>query len=162
MLIFESSFFFYGLSISAILLIIFGIFLIKIGKSLTKKSENKNAYLGQIITGWSILATAITLYVLYFILYINAQGGISGTFVFTMIAPLFIFIGFVICIGIGASSLVEGYRKNNEGQRDKVAIIRGWFLLVLAIIVVVIVIVTLSILFNDYSNSRGDTPVRMM
>ena len=105
---------------------------------------------------WYLLLILTLIYI------IDENGGFTGTLIFTFVAPLFIMIGFVLCVGIGASSLLEGYRKNKEGQRDKVSIVRGWFLLSLSIIVVAVVVITLVILFNNHANTMGDTPVRMM
>ena len=65
-------------------------------------------------------------------------------------------------LALGISSLVEGFKKDKDGKRNPSAMVRGWTLLFLSIAMVSVIITTLAILFNDYSNSRGDTPVAFM
>ena len=63
-------------------------------------------------------------------------------------------------LGFGSSSLVNGLRKNKEGQRNKDAIIRGSALLFLSIVVVATVIAAIMVLAHMESNK--EKPIRMM
>lgn len=147
------------IAIAAVFLVAFGIALIQIGKRI--KTTDKKRLL-MILIGWLLIVLPIIGLIIAFIVFINDSSGITGTYLFAFISPLFIFIGFAICLGIGISSLVEGYKKDQEGKTNTSAIIRGWSLLFLSIAVIAAVIITLAILFTNYSNSRSDTPVRFM
>lgn len=150
---------FIGCVLMSILLIGFSIFMINFGG---KKGNNGKINMPVIIVGWVLLVLTVIASIVGLILYISESGGYFGTILFTIISPIFIIIGVVVILIIGISSLMEGYRKNQEGQRDKSTIIRGWSMLALSILTLTAIIVTLVILFINYSNSRGDTPVRFM
>ena len=145
--------------IAGIIVIAVGILLIKLGK---KVDNNGKRNIAQLIVGWSLIVLTIVGLMVGLILWINASGGITGTFIFTIASPLFIIAGMIICISIGIASLINGYKKDKNGNRNTSGIIQGWFLLALVVILLTATIVTLAILFNDYSMSRGDEPVRMM
>ena len=145
--------------IVGIIVIAVGILLIKLGK---KADNNGKRNIAQLIVGWSLIVLIIVGLMVGLILWINASGGITGTFIFTIASPLFIIAGMIICISIGIASLINGYKKDKNGNRNTSGIIQGWFLLALVVILLTATIVTLAILFNDYSMSRGDEPVRMM
>ena len=143
----------------AVIMLITGIFLIIFGNK-TKEDGKKD--LVKIIIGWILFAVSILGLIVSFLVYIYLAGGITAAYLFIFLSPLFILAGFIIMLAIGISSLVEGFRRNKEGKRDPSAMIRGWALLFLSIAMVSVIITTLAILFNDYSNSRGDTPVAFM
>lgn len=143
----------------AVIMLITGIFLIIFGNK-TKEDGKKD--LVKIIIGWILFAVSILGLIVSFLVYIYLAGGITAAYLFIFLSPLFILAGFIIMLAIGISSLVEGFRRNKEGKRDPSAMIRGWTLLFLSIAMVSVIITTLAILFNDYSNSRGDTPVAFM
>ncbi|MBO4666680.1 MAG: hypothetical protein J5666_00935 [Bacilli bacterium] len=143
----------------AVIMLITGIFLIIFGNK-TKEDGKKD--LVKIIIGWILFAVSILTLIVSFLVYIYLAGGITAAYLFIFLSPLFILAGFIIMLAIGISSLVEGFRRNKEGKRDPSAMIRGWTLLFLSIAMVSVIITTLAILFNDYSNSRGDTPVAFM
>ena len=143
----------------AVIMLITGIFLIIFGNK-TKEDGKKD--LVKIIIGWILFAVSILTLIVSFLVYIYLAGGITAAYLFIFISPLFILAGFILMLAFGISSLVEGFRRNKEGKRDPSAMIRGWALLFLSIAMVSVIITTLAILFNDYSNSRGDTPVAFM
>ena len=143
----------------AVIMLITGVFLIIFGNKV-KEDGKKN--LAQIIIGWVTLAVAILILIVSFIVYLYLAGGISGAYLFIFISPLFILAGFIVMLALGISSLVEGFKKDKDGKRNPGAMVRGWTLLFLSIAMVSVIITTLAILFNDYSNSRGDTPVAFM
>ena len=143
----------------AVIMLITGIFLIIFGNK-TKEDGKKD--LVKIIIGWILFAVSILTLIVSFLVYIYLAGGITAAYLFIFISPLFILAGFILMLAFGISSLVEGFRRNKEGKRDPSAMIRGWTLLFLSIAMVSVIITTLAILFNDYSNSRGDTPVAFM
>lgn len=143
----------------AVIMLITGIFLIIFGNK-TKEDGKKD--LVKIIIGWILFAVSILTLIVSFLVYIYLAGGITAAYLFIFISPLFILAGFIITLAYGISSVVEGFRRNKEGKRDASALIRGWTLLFLSIAMVTVIITTLAILFNDYSNSRGDTPVAFM
>ena len=143
----------------AVIMLITGVFLIIFGNKV-KEDGKKN--LAQIIIGWVTLAVAILILIVSFIVYLYLAGGISGAYLFIFISPLFILAGFIVMLALGISSLVEGFKKDKDGKRNPSAMVRGWTLLFLSIAMVSVIITTLVILFNDYSNSRGDTPVAFM
>ena len=141
------------------MLIAVSIFMIKIG---SKKREDGTITLGLVIAGWSLLVLTIIGSIVGLIVYIDINGGGTGTLIFTIISPIFIFIGFVAVLSVGGSSLSEGYHKDKDGKFDKARIVRGWFMLALAIAFVAAVIITLVILFNNHSAAQGDRPIRTM
>ena len=143
----------------AVIMLITGIFLIIFGNK-TKEDGKKD--LVKIIIGWILFAVSILGLIVSFLVYIYLAGGITAAYLFIFLSPLFILAGFIVMLALGISSLVEGFRRNKEGKRDPSAMIRGWTLLFLSIAMVSVIITTLAILFNDYSNSRGDTPVAFM
>ena len=143
----------------AVIMLITGIFLIIFGNK-TKEDGKKD--LVKIIIGWILFAVSILGLIVSFLVYIYLAGGITAAYLFIFLSPLFILAGFIIMLAFGISSLVEGFRRNKDGKRDPSAMIRGWALLFLSIAMVSVIITTLAILFNDYSNSRGDTPVAFM
>lgn len=145
--------------VAGIIVIAVGILLIKLGKRI---DNNGKRNIAQLIVGWSLIVLTIVGLMVGLILWINASGGITGTFIFTIASPLFIIAGMIICISIGIASLIDGYKKDKNGNRNTSGIIQGWFLLALVVILLTATIVTLAILFNDYSMSRGDESVRMM
>ena len=143
----------------AVIMFVTSIFLIAFGNK-PKEKEKKN--MPQIIVGWVMLAISIVTLITCFIVYIYLSGGITGTFIFTILSPLFILAGFMVCLIYGISSIVEGFKRDKDGKINGSVLARGWVLLFLSIALVVTIITTLAILFNDYSNSRGDTPVAFM
>lgn len=136
----------------SILMIVFG----------SKKKENGKINLAMAIVGWTLLVLTIIGSTVGFILYIDKAGGFTGTVIFTFVSPLFILCGFFIMLGIGISSIAEGYKRDKDNMLDKAAIVRGWFLLSLSILLVTSIVVTLVLLFNQHSMARGDQPVRFM
>lgn len=140
-------------------LLILGCVFVSIGN---KKKKNDQDGLTLIIVGWVIICASVLGGLAALIIYIDMTSGLFGTVLFTVLAPIFIFAGFVVILAYGISTLVEGYRRNKEGQRDRNQIIKGWFMLALSIAIVVTVIVTLAILFTNHSNARNDNPVAFM
>ena len=140
-------------------LIIFGCVLIEVGK---KKKQNNQDGLTLLIVGWVLLVLSIAGGIAGLIIYIDMSGGIFGTVLFAVLCPVFIAGGSIGCLAAGISSLVDGYRRNKEGLRDKDAIVRGWSMLSLSILLVAVVIVTISILLTNHSNARNDNPVAFM
>ena len=145
--------------IAGVIIISVGILLINLGKRAPEKSKKGVA---QSIVGWALVVLTIVGLTTGLILWINADGGITGTWIFAIVSPLFILTGMIICLSVGISSLIEGYTKDKNGNRDTSRIVQGWFLLILVILLLTAVITTLAILFNDYSMSRGDRPVGAM
>ena len=143
----------------ATVMFVTSIFLIAFGN---KPKEKEKKSLPQIIVGWVMLAISIITLITCFIVYIYLAGGITGAFIFTILSPLFILAGFLVCLILGISSIVEGFKKDKDGKINGAVLTRGWVLLFLSIAMVATIITTLAILFNDYSNSRGDTPVAFM
>ena len=143
----------------AVIMLITGIFLIIFGN---KVKEDGKKDLVKLIIGWILLAVSILALIASFIVYLYLAGGITAAYLFIFISPLFILAGFILMLAFGIASVIEGFRKNKDGKRDTSALIRGWTLLFLSIAMVSVIITTLAILFNDYSNSRGDTPVAFM
>ena len=145
--------------IAGVIIISVGILLINLGKRAPEKSKKGVA---QSIVGWALVVLTIVGLTTGLILWINADGGITGTWIFAFVSPIFILTGMIICLSVGISSLIEGYTKDKNGNRDTSRIVQGWFLLILVILLLTAVITTLAILFNDYSMSRGDRPVGAM
>lgn len=135
------------------------IFMINFGG---RKRESGKIDLPLVIIGWILLVLTVIGSITGLILYINDAGGYTGTVIFTIVSPIFIIFGFVIILNIGIASLVEGYQKDKDGKRNAKAIIRGWSMLTLSILTLAAIVITLTILFINHSNSRGDTPVTLM
>ena len=150
---------FIGFAFLAVFLIVMGAIFVKLG---SKEKENGKNDMALIIIGWVLIVLTVVASIAGFIIYIDIHGGINGTVLFTLIAPIFILGGFITCLGIGISSLVEGYRKDKEGKRNSGVIIKGWSLLSLSLALVVVTVVTLTILFSNHADARGDTPVAFM
>lgn len=148
-----------GTFVAGVIIIAIGILLINFGKKAPEKSKKSVA---QSIVGWALVVLTIIGLTTGLILWINADGGITGTWIFAIISPLFIIAGMIICLSIGIASLIDGYRKDKNGNRDTSRIVQGWFLLILVVLLLTAIITTLAVLFNNYSMSRGDEPVRMM
>ena len=150
---------FIGCALLAIFLIVMGAIFVKLG---SKKKENGKNDMALIIIGWVLIVLTVAASIAGFIIYIDIHGGFSGTVLFTLISPLFIFAGFVTCLGIGISALVGGYRRNEEGKRNNGMIVRGWSLLSLSLAIVTVTVITLVVLFSNHADARGDTPVAFM
>ena len=138
--------------VTSIFLVIFG----------NKPKENKKKNLPEVIIGWVMFAISIIMLITSFIVYLYLAGGITAAYLFIILSPLFIVAGFVALLILGISSVVEGFKRDKEGNRNTSIMVRGWSLLFLSIGMIAAIITTLTILFNDYSNSRGDTPVAFM
>ena len=151
---------FIGCVLMAISLIVMGGVFVKLGNK--KKEDGKVKDLSLIIIGWVLIGLTVVASIVGLIVYIDVHGGLGGTVLFTVISPIFIVFGSVICLAIGISSLVEGYKRNKEGNRNHSVIARGWTMLSLSVIIVVAVIVTLTVLFANHADARGDTPVAFM
>lgn len=143
----------------AIILIIIGSLLVKFSR---KKKYKENGAVPMSIIGWIIIVLTVVASLTGLILYIHYQSGITGTFIFALLSPLFILGGFIACLSLGVSYLVKGYRVDQDGNRKPLSIVRGWAMLILAIAIVAAVVITLVILFTNYSNVRGQNPIRMM
>lgn len=128
-------------------LLTFGCILVRIG---SKKKEKDQDGLTLIISGWVIIVLTVLGGIAGFIIYVDINGGLFGTLLFTIIAPIFILGGCITVLGFGISSLVEGYKRNKEGKRDRNQIIKGWFMLALSIAIIVTVVVTLAVLFHNH------------
>lgn len=128
-------------------LLTFGCILVRIG---SKKKEKDQDGLTLIISGWVIIVLTVLGGIAGFIIYVDLSGGLFGTLLFTIIAPIFILGGCITVLGFGISSLVEGYRRNKEGKRDRNQIIKGWFMLALSTAIIVTVVVTLTVLFHNH------------
>ena len=128
-------------------LLTFGCILVRIG---SKKKEKDQDGLTLIISGWVIIVLTVLGGIAGFIIYVDLNGGLFGTLLFTIIAPIFILGGCITVLGFGISSLVEGYRRNKEGKRDRNQIIKGWFMLALSIAIIVTVVVTIAVLFHNH------------
>ena len=128
-------------------LLTFGCILVRIG---SKKKEKDQDGLTLIISGWVIIVLTVLGGIAGFIIYVDLSGGLFGTLLFTIVAPIFILGGCITVLGFGISSLVEGYRRNKEGKRDRNQIIKGWFMLALSIAIIVTVVVTIAVLFHNH------------
>ena len=128
-------------------LLIFGCVLVTIG---SKKKEKDQDGLTLIISGWVIIVLTVLAGIAGFIIYVDINGGLFGTLLFSVIAPLFILIGFIIILCFGISCLSDGYKRDKEGKRNRNQIIKGWFMLALSIAIIVTVVVTLAVLFHNH------------
>lgn len=140
--------------------LIFGIFFIIYGSN-NKKEQKEKRLLPLVIVGWTLTTLSIIAFIFCFVLYVNTSGGMTGTILLMLISPLFILGGGLGCIGIGTSQLVKAYRLESNDVTRKQSIVRGWFLLFLAVAIVVVVIVTFIVLLNNYEGSLVK-PVRFM
>ena len=147
-------------SIAAAFAFIFGMIFILYGSNSNKSKKDKHL-LPLIIFGWILAIASIVGLVISFILFVNTNGGITGTYILLFISPIFIFIGFVLCVCIGAYSLSDAYSKNKDDVTRKQSIVKGWCLLALAITMVVVIVVTFAILINSYQATTKN-PIRMM
>lgn len=125
-----------------------------------KKKQTGKSNLSLLIIGWILVAIALIGAVIATIVSIYSTSGTWGVFFLIGLGGIFIFAGLVVFLGIGISSLVEGCKKDRNGDRDKEAIVRGATLLFLAIAVLATVIITFAIMM--YIESNKEKPVRMM
>jgi hypothetical protein len=125
-----------------------------------KKKHTGKSILPLIIIGWILVAIALIGAVIATIISIYSTSGTWGVMILIALGGIFIFAGLVVFLGIGISSLVEGCKKDRNGDRDKEAIVRGATLLFLAIAVLTTVIITFAIMM--YIESNKEKPVRMM
>ena len=123
-----------------------------------KKNNDRKKKLVFSIVGWSLIVLTIVATIVGFIVLVDLSGGFFGTIIFTIISPLLIIGGFTSTLGIGISSLVSGYKKDGNGNRNHNEIIRGWSMLFLSVAIVASIIITLAILFENHS----DTPIAAM
>ena len=123
-----------------------------------KKNNDRKKKLVFSIVGWSLIVLTIVATIVGFIVLVDLSGGFFGTIIFTIISPLLIIGGFTSTLGIGISSLVSGYKKDENGNRNHNEIIRGWSMLFLSVAIVASIIITLAILFENHS----DTPIAAM
>ena len=133
--------------VAFIALLTFGCILVTVG---SKKKENDQDGLTLVITGWVVIVLTVIAGIAGFIIYIDMRGGVFGTLLFSVIAPLFILIGFIIILCFGISCLSDGYKRDKEGKRNRNQIIKGWFMLALSIAIIVTVVVTLIVLFHNH------------
>ena len=133
--------------VAFIALLTFGCILVTVG---SKKKENDQDSLTLVITGWVVIVSTVIAGIAGFIIYIDMSGGVFGTLLFSVIAPLFILIGFIIILCFGISCLSDGYKRDKEGKRNRNQIIKGWFMLTLSIAIIVTVVVTLIVLFHNH------------
>ena len=131
-------------------LLTFGCILVRVG---SKKKEKDQDGLTLIVSGWVIIVLTVLAGIAGFIIYVDLSGGLFGTLLFTIVAPIFILGGCITVLGFGISSLVEGYRRNKEGKRDRNQIIKGWFMLALSVAIIVTVVVTLAVLFHNHGGA---------
>lgn len=125
-----------------------------------KKKHTGKSILSLLIIGWILVAIALIGAVIATIISIYSTSGTWGVMILIALGGIFIFAGLVVFLGIGISSLVEGCKKDRNGDRDKEAIVRGATLLFLAIAVLATVIITFTIMM--YIESNKEKPVRMM
>ncbi len=125
-----------------------------------KKKHAGKSILPLIIIGWILVAIALIGAVIATIVSIYSTSGTWGVMILIALGGIFIFAGLIIFLGIGISSLVEGCKKDRNGDRDKEAIVRGATLLFLAIAVLATVIIAFTIMM--YIESNKEKPVRMM
>lgn len=125
-----------------------------------KKKHTGKSILSLLIIGWILVAIALIGAVIATIISIYSTSGTWGVMILIALGGIFIFAGLVVFLGIGISSLVEGCKKDRNGDRDKEAIVRGATLLFLAIAVLATVIITFAIMM--YIESNKEKPVRMM
>lgn len=144
--------------LGAAIVFIAGIFLLLINK-IKKKNEGKSI-LPLILIGWVLIAIALMGAVIATIISTFDTSGTIGVFLLIALGGIFIFAGLIVFLGIGISSLVDGLRKDKDGNINKEATVRGATLLFLAIAVVVTVIFTILIMMQIESNK--EKPVRMM
>jgi len=140
--------------------IVFAIGLALLIANKVKKKNTGKSNLPLILIGWILIATALIGAVIATIISTFDTSGTIGVFLLIGIGGLFIFMGLIVFLGIGISSLVEGIKRDESGKRNKEAIVRGATLLFLAIAVLVTVIVTFAIMM--YIESNKEKPVRMM
>lgn len=143
--------------IGAMVLMSFGIILLIANHS--EKKYRKKSILPLLITGWSFIGLAVAGFAVAFIFYLS-QTDSTSIFITLVLGGIFIIGGIIMLLGFGSSSLVNGLRKNKEGQRNKDAIIRGSALLFLSIVVVATVIAAIMVLAHMESNR--EKPIRMM
>lgn len=126
-----------------------------------KKRTGKSS-LGLILTGWILITLSIIGFVIAFLVFLNYSSGMTGLLLFIVLSPLVILGGTTFLLAYGLASLTKGCKRDNDGHVNKEAIIRGAFLVFLAIALIVTIIVSMSILLEIQSNARGDKPILHM
>ena len=141
-----------------VLLVVTVAFIVTIGSMLVKKGYKKDnngdrnpklIVIGWIIIGVSTLAGTVLFFVVAWL-----SGYLFGLGL--LMIPLLILAGIVVSLTLGASNLVNGYTKNENGKRNYQLVTSGWILLGLNITIVA-AIFTLFMLF-----ATGCIPIALM
>lgn len=126
-----------------------------------KKHTGKSS-LGLILAGWILITLSIIGFIIAFLVFLNYSSGMTGLLLFIVLSPLVILGGTIFLLTYGLASLIKGCKRDNDGHVNKEAIIRGAFLVFLAVALIVTIIVSMSILLEIQSNARGDKPILHM
>ncbi len=145
------------LLIAAIVLAI-GVALLSINR--VKKKGTGKSNLPLLLIGWILIAIALIGAIIFTVISIYSTSGTWGVLLLIALGGIFIFAALIIFLGIGISSLVDGCKKDENGKRNKEAIVRGATLLFLAVAVLATVIITFAVMM--YVESNKEKPVRMM
>ena len=131
------------------------VFMIGLALLIANKVKKKNtgkSNLPLILIGWILIAAALIGAVIATIISTFDTSGTIGVFLLIGIGGLFIFMGLIVFLGIGISSLVDGLRKDKNGNINKEGAVRGATLLVLAVAILITVVVTILIMLQIESN----------
>ena len=142
-------YFYFSLFAAAIL--VFVAVVLFITNKINKKDKGKDN-LVKVILGWSFVATAIIGIIVAFLLYVNESTGTFGILMILILCPLFVVAGFIAMLSCGIANLIEGNRKDENGQKNKALVVKGSFLTGMALAIVATIIVTFAILFATGSS----------
>ena len=140
-----SEFYFYLCLLAAAILATIAIVLLAHNK--IKKKETGKDNLAKLIVGWSLIAITIIGLIIAFLSYIEDSSGGFGLIMVMLLCPLFVIGGFISMLSYGIASLIEGSRKDENGQRNKSLMVKGSFLLGMSLAIVTTIIVTFAVLF---------------
>lgn len=133
-------------------------FIVTIGSMLVKKGykkdNNGNRNPKLIVIGWIIIGVSTLAGTVLFFVVAWLSGYLFGLGL--LMIPLLILAGIVVSLTLGASNLVNGYTKNENGKRNYQLVTSGWILLGLNITIVA-AIFTLFMLF-----ATGCIPIALM
>ena len=121
--------------------------------NINKGKRNTNKTL--LIIGWAMvftLITAVSIGLGFFIIY--ARSSILGWLI--ILTPFMVIAGLIVTLALGASYLVKGLTKDENGKRNRGALITGIVMLSVSA-TIVLTIATLFVLF-----ANGLIPIALM
>ena len=130
-----------------------GIFLLAFNSHLKKKNGKSN--LAMILIGWTIIAACIIGLVISFVIFIDSSLDSFSMLLLMILSPLVIIAGVISMLSYGASSLAQGLTKDDNGLRNKEAIVRGAFILFLAVALTVTIIISAGLLLKNHTGNIG-------